>query len=234
MARAAENPFYSAFFNIILPVVILNKGGAFFAPSVSLSIALFFPLAYGLADYIRGRGVNFISLFSVFGVILTGGLALFQMRGVFFAVKEAAIPLLIALFILGSLWMKKPALQALLEKTPLFRSRLLKRKISEKGMEADYEALLRKGSLYLAASFVLSSALNFFVAIFVFKDIDSSLPSEEQREALNQQIADMTWMGYVFIALPLTLIMGLLTIYILKRLKKMTGLKTKEILKLPP
>ena len=210
MTQKTENPFYNLLFNVILPVFILNKAPSFFTfekiELYSLLVALAFPLAYGLKDYFLTRKTNFISLLSFIGIFLTGGLALFQLKGIYFAIKEAVIPLFIGVIVLGSIFYKKPLISLFLFKSSLFKKDLIYAKLKEHNREMDFQKLLSKTTLWLAGSFFLSAFLNFVIALIVFKNIDPNLTEKIQRQILNEQIADMTWMGYVFIAFPLSFI----------------------------
>ena len=58
-----------------------------------------------------------------------------------------------------------------------------------------------------------------------------SLSEKEKAEILNTQIADMTWMGYVVIALPLMVITTSLFYYCLRSLARITGLSLNELMK---
>ena len=232
MKQQKENPLWNILFNIILPVMILNKGHKFFPEDghlYALLIALACPFFYGAKDYFQNRHINKISILGLSGTALTGGLALLQPAGIFFAVKEALIPLLIALFTAGSVFYKKPLMSFLIFQSSLFRKDVILLKLSSAGREKDFKALLNLTTFYLAGSFVLSAVLNFLIALWIFKDIDPSLGPEEKSQILNTQIADMTWMGYVLIALPLSLITGGIFWFLIKRLREMTGLSFNEL-----
>ncbi len=234
MTQKKENPFYNILFNIILPVLILNKGKDFFpfestnVHSYSLIIALAFPIIYGCKDYLLTKKINTISLIGVVGVALTGGLALFQFKGIYFAIKEAAIPLFIGIVVLVCIPFKKPLISFLLFESSLFKKDLIYEKLKEYNTERDFQKLMNKTTLWLAGSFFLSAVLNFVIGLIVFKEIDPELEEGIKRQILNEQIADMTWMGYVFIALPLSSITIFILWYILKHLKQMTGLDLKN------
>lgn len=229
-----ENPIYSLGFNIILPVIILNQGQKFIsseaAPIYILIIALFFPFVYGLKDFLTTQKINSISLISLVSIALTGGLALLQLEGIYFAVKEAAIPLVLAFVTLGSITFKKPLASLLIFKSSLFDTALIKEKLKENNKERTFDKLMNISTLVLSGSFVLSAVLNFVIAIFVFKDIEPELTEELKRQVINEQVADMTWMGYAFIALPLTFVTGFLLWWILSQLKALTGLSLEELI----
>ena len=58
------------------------------------------------------------------------------------------------------------------------------------------KALFKKATIWFSLSFFVSAILNFALALFIFK---------ESAEDMNKKIADMTWLGFVVIGLPLTL-----------------------------
>ena len=234
MPSKKENPIYNLGFNIILPVIILNKWPHFFpsekAPIYALIIAIFLPLAYGLKDFVIKKKINSISLIGLVSIALTGGLALFQFEGIYFAIKEAAIPLLLALIAIASILLKKPLATWFIFKSSLFDIQIIEEKLKENNKEEHFKKLMNFSTLSLSASFVLSAILNFIIAFFVFQNLDPNLTENVKRQIINEQIADMTWMGYVFIALPLTLITGILLWWILKQLKTLTGLSMEELI----
>ncbi len=234
MKPQRENIFFNLGFNIIFPVIILSRGQSFIsselAPVYTLIIALAFPFCYGLKDFITAGKINAVSVIGLISVALTGGLALLRLEGMYFAVKEAGIPLLLALLAWGSAVVKKPLARLFVFNSSLFDTELIQAKLREKNKERDFDSLLSASTWILGGSFVLSAVLNFFIALFVFHPIDPLMEESAQRQALNEQVADMTWMGYVFIALPLTLIMGFLLWWILKRLRALTGLTIEELI----
>ena len=232
MVNTKENPLWNILFNIVFPVIILNKGHTFFpnnGPLYALLIALAFPFIYGLKDYFTNRHINKISILGLVGVALTGGFALFQLEGHIFAIKEAAIPLVIAVFIAGSVFYKKPVMSFFILNSALFKKDLILSRLKAGHREEDFKKLLNFTTLCLAGSFVLSAVLNFIIALWVFKDI-SHLDAESRSQTLNEQVAEMHWLGYIFIALPLSLIMAGILWFLVKRLKKLTGLGLSEIL----
>ena len=228
-----ENPFLNLGFNIVLPVFILNKGAQFIPienPAVFiLLLALAFPLLYGLKDFIQAGKINWISVIGLASILLTGGLALLKLEGIYFALKEAGIPLLLAFVFVGSLFLKKPLAYVLIFKSSLFNTELIRSRLQAGGYEKKFKSLMISSTWLLAFSFVLSAVLNFVIALRVFKDIDPQLAESAKELLINKQVADMTWMGYVFIALPLTIVTGALFWWILKQLKLLTGLSLEEL-----
>ena len=220
-----ENPLLNIAFNIIIPVLILNKAPQYLpkiSPVTTLLIALGFPFFYGLTSYLREKKINWISVMGLIGVLLTGGFALLQFSGLAFAIKEAAIPFIFGLAAVGSILYKKP-FTLLLIKSPFFKTDLIFQKLKEKQNEAHFHNLMNKATLYFSGSFFLSALLNFFIAKSVFQDTES-------QQILNEQIAKMTWLGYVVIAAPLSVLTILIFWKIISDVKKMTELGLHDII----
>lgn len=234
MISKKENPLYNISFNILIPVYILNKGSSFFdsdqASLYSLLLALVFPTLYGFKDYFKEKKIHTISILCLVGILLTGGLALFQLKGIYFAIKEGLVPLVIALATLASVYFKKPMVYLILFESNIFKKDLIQQKVTQNNKRKAFNQLINKTTIWLSYSFVLSGMLNFIIGVWVFKDIDPQLSQDIQRQILNEQIADMTWMGYLFIALPLSFITMFLLWYLVKHIKNLTGLQFKDII----
>ena len=223
----------SLFFDIIIPVLILNKLSPFFEKDgafYALLIALFFPLSHGLFDFLKAKKINWLSLLGLFNVLFTGGLALMKLEGFWFAVKEAGFPSLIGIFVFFSCFSKKPLFSFFLNQPGLFNKEQIDQKLEELDNKESYKALIKRCTFFLSGTFFFSAFLNFFLAIRIFKELPGKLSETERAEILNSQIADMTWMGYLVIALPLMLITALIFFYCLKNLSKLTHLSLSEMM----
>ncbi len=229
-AAKQENPIWNLLFNIVIPVLILNKGSNYLSPIIALLLALSFPLIYGLIDFLQKKKTNFLSILGLINISVTGGLALIGIEGHWFAVKEAAFPALIGLFVFGSAFTKKPFVETLFLNPQIINTELLKSKISELNNDGKLKALLKNATLLLSISFALSAALNFALAIHVFLPIDSALNEAQHTDALNQQIAEMTKWSFLVILIPSLIFLSGIFYYLLNGLKKISGLTTEEII----
>ncbi|MBT4760985.1 MAG: hypothetical protein HOO06_04740 [Bdellovibrionaceae bacterium] len=230
--KKKENPLPNLLFNIIIPVVILNqltKRLGEDGPTIALIAALIFPTVYGLWDYFKNHNKNIISALGVINILMTGGLALFHLEGIWFAVKEAAFPLIIGLFVYLSTFTKKPAMNLLLYNDNLMNVSKIDLILEKNGNKSSFLEHLKISTVFLSLSFLLSAVLNYFLARYIFIDIDKSISLSEQSAILNQQIADMHWMGFVVIALPLTIFTGLILFHLIQGIKKFTHLDLEEI-----
>src|SRR5665213_3411599 len=108
-----DNPLLSLVVNILIPVMILNKGGHYISSQLTLLVALCFPLVYGIQDYVRRKHKNYVSLVGLVNILLTGSLALMSLNGIWFAFKEATLPSVLGCLVLFSAWTTTPAAKVL-------------------------------------------------------------------------------------------------------------------------
>lgn len=229
-----ENPFISILFNVVLPVAILqqlSKRLGTNGPLIALIVALLLPLGYGIWDYLRNHHKNYVSLFGLISVLFTGGFALLRLEGLWFAVKEAAFPALLAIGVAASALSKKPFMATLFCHEHILRMSVIEQKLSERGTQREFASLIRRATLWLALSFVLSSVLNYVLARRIFTELDPSLAEAARSELLNSQIAQMTGWGFVAIALPMMVFTGGVLFFFLRTLSSLTGLKMEDLTK---
>lgn len=230
-AQSKENPFLNLAINILLPVVILNKGSHYLDARWTLVLALSLPLGYGIQDYVRRGHKNYVSLLGLINILLTGGLALMSLKGIWFAFKEASLPLLLGILVLGSAWTANPAARMMFCNPQVMDMDLLNVKLQALSREQDFLALLKRTTLWLSVSFFISSILNFALAWSIFKDIDPATVGPARDQVLNEQIAQMTWMGFVVIALPLMVFSAALIYVFLKKTSQLTELPINSLIK---
>lgn len=227
--QSPTSSFSNLIFNLFFPILILNKGNAYVSPQMALVLALSFPLGYGIWEYIQTKKVNAISALGFLNVLITGGLALTGLTGIWFAVKEAAFPLLIGIFVAGSAFSKKPFIAQLILNPQVFKVDAVKTRIDETGKTKDFDHLLKNSTLLLSASFLLSSVLNFALAKYIFTDLPITLSESEKQQLLNDQIAKMTTWSFGVIMVPSILFLIFIMIYMVSGLKKITGFKQEEL-----
>ncbi len=229
MEQKQENAFLSLALNIIIPSFILMKlsDESGLGPVKSLLIALAFPIVYGLYDFFDRKKLNFISLLGLISISLTGIFTIIKLPAHWIAVKEAFIPGLIGIAIIGSMQTKFPLIEKLLFNESIINTKLVHTKLTELENELAFHALLNKSSYLLASSFFLSSALNFILAKVI-------LTAEPGSVSFNEQLGKMTALSWPVIVLPSTVIMGIALWQLVKGLKKLTGLELEQILKAQP
>lgn len=216
-------------FNIVIPVMILKKVPEHWdnenAAVVALCVALSFPIGFFIYDYIKTKKSNFISILGFISVLLTGVIGIFQIPNEYLAIKEASVPLIIMIVCLVSLFTPFPVVEKLVYNDAVFNKELIDSKLEENNNSDKMPKVMRNSTLIVAASFLLSTILNYTLA----KKIVVSDPITQAAQR-TQEIGDLTFWSYIFIALPCTIVMGVAIYYIVAQLSKLTGLKTEEML----
>lgn len=218
-----ENWFVSLLANIFLPILILNKLSAKLGPQLAVVLALLCPFVYGAYYLAKNKSISPVSVLGLLNVLVTGGLALSGLSGIWFAVKEAAFPALVGLFVLFSSRSRKPFMQALLLNPQVMQVQKLEDTLKQRSAEQDFHELLVVGTRWLSLSFFLSAFLNFVLAARIFQPLDPTLGEAERSTQLNEQIAHMTGWSALVIVVPSMILMTILLLYLLKRLEKITG-----------
>ncbi|NQY87261.1 MAG: MFS transporter [Colwellia sp.] len=223
--KRPNNTFLELIFNIVIPSVILMKlsGGEYLGSVYALVVALFFPLGYGLYDFIKNKSMNFISLLGFLSTLLTGGIGLFELDVEWLAIKEAAIPLAIGLVTLMSSFWGKPLIAKILLNPILFNLDLIYQTLSNQGKTDKFKAKIQRANHLLAITFVFSATMNYLLAKWI-------VVSPAGTTKFNEQLGEMTMLSYPVIAIPSMVMLGAIIFYVVKSLMKLTGLKWEQIL----
>lgn len=223
--KKQENLLLNLGFNIVAPAIILSKfsGETALGTTLGLIVALAFPLAYGLFDFIQRKHINVFSILGIISTLLTGTISLLKLDPAYIAIKEAAIPGIIFFLVLFSTWTPYPLVEKLIFNDSLFDLAKLKQRIQEKQAEASIRKVLNICSYIVAASFALSSLLNYLLAKWV-------VVSAPGTEAYNEELGKMTALSYPVIAIPSMLVMGVALFYLISQIQKLTDDKIEHYL----
>jgi hypothetical protein len=219
------NPLIEIAITIIVPAVVLMKlsGADSLGPLRALLLALAFPLAWGLWDGFRRHKLNWLAVLGVVSTLLTGGIGLLALDAKWLAVKEAAVPALIGLVILGSIWTRNPLIRLLVFNASLFDVERVSAALAAKGTTAAFDQRLRQGTALLAGTFFFSAVANYVLARWVVN-------SPAGTEAFNQELGRLTLLSYPVIAIPSTLMMMGLLYWLARQAKALTGLDMGDML----
>lgn len=220
-----ENMWVNIIVNVLIPTLILMKlsGEDKLGPTVALVVALAFPIGYGVLDYLKTRKLNFFSALGVVSVMLTGGMTLLKLPPQYIAIKEAAIPALFGLAVLGSLKTRYPLVKTFMLNPKMMRVDKIQHALEQRQSKARFERTLTNASFMLASSFFLSSFLNYFLAKYL-------LVSEPGSEAFNAELGKMTAMSFPVITVPTLIVFFIAMFYLFSQIKKHTGLGLDDIL----
>lgn len=224
-ASGRENPLFSLAFNVVIPSLILlklsddDRLGALSAFLISLA----FPLCYSVYDFVKNKKIGFIPALGFVSIFLTGGLGLLKVDGVWFAVKEALIPLLIGLAIVISMKTRHPLIKSLFFNAKLFKVDEISARLRARGHEAQFARLLTTTTWLLGGSFLLSAVLNFVLAVVI-------LQSPTGTVAFNQELGKMMALSFPVIVLPCLVVTCIALVVLFRGVKQLTGLSLEQFM----
>ncbi len=211
--------------NILIPVMILMKLSSpeRLGPALGLVVALAFPIGYGIYDFIKQKKLNVFSVIGLISILLTGVIGLFQLDPSWVAVKEAAVPLVLGMAVVISLWTPFPLVKKLIYNDQLINVERIDQILEERDSKPVFEKKLVLATYLVAASFLVSAVLNYVLAKVLVK-------SPAGTEAFNEELGQMTFWSFPVIAVPSTLIMFLALWMLIKSIQKLTSLELNDIL----
>jgi hypothetical protein len=224
VSRKTENLWLNLGFNAIAPALVLSflSDSRRLGPTYALILALLFPLGYGVWDLRRRRTWNLFSLVGVVGTLLTGGLGLLKMDGFWFAVKEAAVPVVLGAAIPLSLRTRQPLVRTLLYNEQVLNTPRIQEALIQRGNVSRFEALLAWASWVLGATLLASAVVNFALAWWL-------LPGQSGTDEFNRQLAKLQFWSWPGTFIPVSAGMFLALFRLLKGLEELTGLPGKDL-----
>jgi hypothetical protein len=220
-----ENMLVNLVCNIVLPGLILSRLSSpeRLGPVVALLVGIAFPIGYGAYDLAVRKKWNFFSIVGLGSTALTGSFALMELDAFWFAVKEASIPTLFGIAILATAGTARPLVREFVLNESMIDVSRLEEGITERGTRAEFEALLRTSTLWMAGSFTLSAVLNFGLARVM-------LTSPPGTAEFTAELGHMTWISWPVIALPSMILTGLIIWRLMAGIHELTGLGVEDLL----
>lgn len=233
-APKRENIWLNIGLNVIIPSILMSKGGKWYESITGnplekthwlLVIALAFPIAYGVYDFIARKKYNFFSILGFVSILITGAVGILELPKDWVAVKEAAIPLLFAIAILVSLKTPFPLVKTFLYNPDIFDVPKIESALEERQNQNAFEKLLVRCTLFLVGSNLLSAVLNYGLAKYVIR-------SETGTPEFTEELGKMTALSWPVIVLPTTAVMMVALFMLIKGLQKYTGYEIEDILRI--
>lgn len=219
-----ENGLLNILINVAIPSFIMIKGSRpeYLGPVIAFTIAILFPLGYGIWDYLKRRKINFFSGLGLVSVFLTGGIGLMQLPREYMVWKEAGIPFLMGVAVLISQSTSYPLVRTFLDQ--MLNIEKIDQEFAQHGHPGEFEGKLKKAGYYFALSFFLSSFLNYLLATLI-------LVGEPGSEQFTESFGKMTAYSYIVITVPMVLMVGAILFFLLGSIKKVTGLELEEVVR---
>ena len=243
-----ENPLVSLFFNILIPVIILKNGDSWIGKilnhlnendwiyrsmknvnvtSFIFLIALIFPVAYFIYDFIKRKNINLISILGFVNILLTGGIGVFGgkygLSKNWFILKEGMMPTLIGLVLIIFRKYKQQSFNSFLLNDIIFDNDKIKNFISKEN-KTRYDEIVKMAGHHLIAGFFISSIIQFILASLI-------VVSNPGEPSFNQEVSTMTWVSYIAVLVPTMLIVGRGYFLLISGIEKISGLNKEDFLK---
>jgi len=224
----AENPWINMGFNLVIPILLLSKGGDWlgFLPAWGvLMVALAFPIGYFAYDFSTRRKVNGFSIIGFISVLLTGGIGLLKLSPDVFAIKETAVPLIFGLAVVASLKTKRPLVKLMLYNPTVMNTQKIEAALDTPEKRDAFDRLMRTCTWILASSFLVSATLNFFITKWIVRT-DPKIDAA----AFNAEIGKQTGITWVVITVATLPLMVVALWQFFKGVKKLSGYSLEEIM----
>jgi hypothetical protein len=220
------HPLTDLLITVVAPSLILEhlSKPALLGPVLALLAAVALPVGFGIYCWRRTHGLNFFSAFGLAAVIITGGLGLLSLDAFWFAIKEAAFPVLLGLAFPLSLKAGRPLVSELLLNPQLINHVALNAALDTEQRRKAFQRLLALSSWALAATMLLSALAN---TLLVLHYLHGTVPgSEEYMRAIGRQ----NWVGVVVIGIPMLGATVALLFWMLGRIQGLTGLQREDLM----
>ena len=168
---------------------------------------------------------NFISALGFISVLLTGGIGLLELDTRWLALKEALIPGLIGLAVLGSRFTPYPFVQKVIVNDTIFNLPLITQRLASSGNSQAFAHSLVLANYLFASTFAFSSVMNYLLATWI-------VTSPAGTAEFNQELGQLTLYSYPVIAIPSMLMMFGILYYLWRQIRTMTALETEQIFRL--
>lgn len=210
---------------VILPTLILKylSPEDRLGPIYGLVLGLSIPLLYGLHRFYEERKFGLIPALGFIGILLTSSVGLLGLDPKYIAIKEAAIPLVIALATIFSLRTRYPLVKTFIYNDTILNIQKVDQALAERQNQGHFEQVLKNATYILASSFLLSAVLNYALAKYI-------VTSPAGTPAFNDELGTMNLLSYPVITLPCVVIMGFAMFYLFREIKKLTGLSIEDII----
>lgn len=222
----SQNPLIELAVTLLIPALILMRGSDADAlgPVNALLLALVFPIGWGLYEFRRHGKPGWMAALGLISVLLTGGIGLLALEPKWIAVKEAAIPGVIALVVGLSAYTRYPLVKVLLYNPSLLDTARIDAQLVERGLADMFARRLQQTTLMISGTFIFSSVMNYLLASWI-------VTSQAGTAAFNAELGKLALLSYPVIALP-SMLMLIGVLYMLARtIRTMTGLTLVEVLK---
>jgi len=210
---------------VILPTVILKylSGEDRLGPIYALVFGLSLPLLFGVFQFVKEKRFGFIPALGFISILLTSGIGLLGLDAKYIAIKEASIPLIIAIGTIISLKTPYPLVKTFIYNDKILQIDKVDDALAKTKSQSAFEQVLKTATYILASSFLLSACLNYALAKYI-------VVSPSGTAEFNDELGTMNLLSYPVITIPCVIVMVYAMLYLFKHIKRLTGLKFEDII----
>lgn len=207
---------------VFIPMLTMWFGPDLFGPNAALLLGLSAPLLFLLANLRREGRVSPLSALSIASVVLTGVVGLLSLDARWFAIKEAALPVLMGGSLAATARTRFAVVTALFERI-LDQEKLLA-SVATPSARAAYDAATSQATLGIGIVTALSGALSFFLAQLLVTE-----PSGTERFV--EQLGTYTAWSYPAVSLPVLIVTGVVLNRSLSGIERATGMPIDQLMR---
>jgi hypothetical protein len=210
---------------VILPTVVLKylSGDDSLGPVYALIFGLSFPLLFGIYQFYKEKKFGFIPALGFISILLTSGIGLLELDAKYIAIKEASIPLIIAIGTIVSLKTRYPLVKTFIYNDKILQIDKVDEALAKSNNQGAFEQVLKTATYILSGSFILSAILNYGLAKYI-------VVSPSGTAEFNDQLGTMNLLSYPVITIPCVIVMIYAMMYLFRHIKRLTGLDFEDII----
>jgi hypothetical protein len=210
---------------VILPTLVLKymSGDDRLGPVYALILGLSFPLLFGIQQFIKAKKFGFIPALGFISILLTSGIGLLELDAKYIAIKEASIPLVIAIGTIISLKTPYPLVRTFIYNDKILQIDKVDEALEKSNNKAEFDKTLTTATYILSSSFFLSAILNYALAKYI-------VVSPTGTAEFNDELGTMNLLSYPVITVPCVIVMIYAMFYLFKHIKRLTGLDFEELI----
>lgn len=199
---------------VAFPTVVLIgfAGEQWLGPRIGLVVALASPVAWGVFSMVRERQVSALAVIAVVSVVLTGSVGLFEVDPSWFALKEAAIPMVLGGMAIASTYTRYAFIPVFLNTVWDLES--VDERLDAAGREA-FDAACRRGTLVAGVISVVSGVVSWGLARYL-------VTSPSGTEAFAAELGAFTTVSFFTVNTPTLLATAWVIRGVLTKLEELT------------
>ena len=211
--------------NVALPafVLIALSSEDRLGPMWAFVLALAFPISHAVRSRVLGKEFSPLTALGLISVLLTGGVGLMELDARWFALKEALIPLVMAVFTLFSRHTRWPVVETMFYR--IIDADRVRQELSVTSSPGLLDEHMNRVTWLFIGSFFYSATASYALAIYMVTSPGGSVE-------FNEQFGQFHIASFVVVGLPMMVVMGIALNGMLNALEHATGKPIDDMLRI--